>query len=202
MLKFYFVRHGETLFNVIGRSQGQCDSPLTLNGVEQAEIARDILKNINFDYTFSSSSERAIDTANIIVKDKRQNIIPLKGLKEMSFGDLEGSSLNDGDEMRSCWLKKDFRSHGGENIDDVLNRIKETFNDIVCECKDGSNILIVSHRGYFYYMIEALFGGSVEELFSMDEEELSNMVPNGSVAIFEYEDGKYNLVRYPSIDNL
>ena len=35
MSEIYLVRHGETVFNMKGRYQGQLDSPLTEYGVEQ-----------------------------------------------------------------------------------------------------------------------------------------------------------------------
>ena len=34
---FYVVRHGQTLFNVMGKVQGWCDTPLTDEGVRAAE---------------------------------------------------------------------------------------------------------------------------------------------------------------------
>lgn len=32
MKTIYLMRHGETLFNLLGKVQGSCDSPLTKNG--------------------------------------------------------------------------------------------------------------------------------------------------------------------------
>ena len=32
----YLMRHGETLFNLMNVNQGQCDSPLTQKGINQA----------------------------------------------------------------------------------------------------------------------------------------------------------------------
>ncbi|AYM63893.1 phosphoglycerate mutase [Agrobacterium fabrum] len=47
----YLLRHGETLWNSLGRFQGQLDSPLTPRGVEQADqvarLLRDALNNDN-----------------------------------------------------------------------------------------------------------------------------------------------------------
>ena len=34
MSQLYLVRHGQTLFNVLRRKQGWCDSPLTEVGIE------------------------------------------------------------------------------------------------------------------------------------------------------------------------
>lgn len=39
MKTVYLVRHGETLFNVMEKNQGQCDSPLTEKGIRQAQAA-------------------------------------------------------------------------------------------------------------------------------------------------------------------
>ena len=57
----YMIRHGETLFNVQGRTQGWSDSPLTLNGISQAKQSKIFFENfpVKFDGYFSSTSERA-----------------------------------------------------------------------------------------------------------------------------------------------
>lgn len=89
MRKLYLVRHGQTLFNLRGKTQGWCDSPLTDLGIEQAKITRRFFEenNIRIDEVYSSTSERAIDTANIITD---LPIHPRKGLKEWNFGKMEG----------------------------------------------------------------------------------------------------------------
>ena len=43
---FYYVRHGGTLFNVLNRMQGWCDSPLTDQGIREAEEAKELLKSV------------------------------------------------------------------------------------------------------------------------------------------------------------
>ena len=62
----YIVRHGQTEYNVVGRYCGRIDVPLNENGINQAYELRDILKNIKFDYVFSSPLKRALKTAEII----------------------------------------------------------------------------------------------------------------------------------------
>ena len=56
---FYYVRHGETLFNQLRIMLGTCDSPLTDNGITQAEEIASVLRKHHFDHVFCSSSERA-----------------------------------------------------------------------------------------------------------------------------------------------
>ena len=57
MQELYFVRHGQTLFNVQDKVQGWCDSPLTNEGVEVAKRLGEALKDVHFDALYSSISE-------------------------------------------------------------------------------------------------------------------------------------------------
>ena len=65
---FYYVRHGETLFNHYNRMQGRSDSPLTAQGIEQVKLSAKALRNINFAFAYCSSAERARDTASYILE--------------------------------------------------------------------------------------------------------------------------------------
>lgn len=86
---FYLMRHGQTRFNVQGRIQGACDSPLTDEGIEQAKAARRYFEQegISFTRVYSSTQERACDTAELATG--RVDYIRLKGIKEMDFGAYE-----------------------------------------------------------------------------------------------------------------
>lgn len=86
---FYVMRHDQTRFNLQGRIQGACDSPLTELGIEQAKSARQHFKEegITFTRVYSSTQERACDTAGFATE--RTDYIRLKGLKEMDFGSYE-----------------------------------------------------------------------------------------------------------------
>jgi len=197
-IQFYYVRHGETIFNITNKSQGSCDSPLTSKGIKQAQQCAKHLEHFHFDKVFCSTSERAIDTANIIVENKDLEIIPLKGLKEMSFGILEGERNDILDTpMSNCWKQKDFTQYGGENKEQFIKRIQDTFNHIVDACENNDTCLIVSHRGYFYYMLEALFNQSLDLLEKNDPNFLSHLIPNASIAKFQYHNGKWILLELP-----
>ena len=50
-ITFYLVRHGETLFNHLGRMQGSCDSTLTERGIAQAYETAGQLKESYFFFT-------------------------------------------------------------------------------------------------------------------------------------------------------
>lgn len=195
---FYYVRHGETIFNVIDRAQGGCDSPLTEKGIAQAKRCAENVKNIHFDHAYCSTSERAVDTAEIILTNRNVPLTRMKGLKEMAFGLIEGSDLSDINGVAGqCWRKKDYTEYGGENKAQFMKRIQDTFQQIANECDDGDTCLIVSHRGYFYYMLEALFNESLDALEKEHPDLMATLIPNASVAKFQYQDGKWILLEMP-----
>lgn len=84
------MRHGETLFNVLRRKQGWCDSPLTERGIEQALRAGEWFaeQGITFDHVYSSTSERCCDTCELVVSGAPY--VRVKGLKEWNSGKFEG----------------------------------------------------------------------------------------------------------------
>ena len=90
MKEFYLMRHGQTRFNVQHRLQGVCDAPLTEVGIEQAKKAGQYLAKQEpiFDHVFTSTSERASDTLEIVTG--RTDYERLKGLKGQDFGAFEG----------------------------------------------------------------------------------------------------------------
>ncbi|TDW25818.1 putative phosphoglycerate mutase [Breznakia blatticola] len=93
----YLTRHGKTMLNTIDRSQGWIDAPLTPAGVEVAEFLGKGLKEegIEFDEVHSSDSGRAIETAEVILKNNGQedlisSLSKHQGLREYNFGTFEG----------------------------------------------------------------------------------------------------------------
>lgn len=66
----YFVRHGETAENAGGVVQGQTDVPLNENGLIQARLVGERLKNEPFDVILSSDLQRAAITARSIANGR------------------------------------------------------------------------------------------------------------------------------------
>ena len=91
MIKIYFVRHGQTQWNREGKFQGSLNSPLTEEGVNQANRLANKFESGNFIFNkvYSSPLGRAFNTAELITKYK-QEIIPINEFREISVGDMEG----------------------------------------------------------------------------------------------------------------
>lgn len=190
---FYIVRHGQTLFNKFYRMQGYSDAPLTEAGIEVAEYAAEGMKNIEFSAAYSSTSERAIDTAQIILNDRDLDLITMKGLKEMFFGDVEGEfvlkvreeypglieSLHDGD--------KNCKFPNGESLEDLVKRLRKAYDEIVEDSQsENSNILVVSHGTAIVNFIRSV----------KPDIEIKEQLQNCSVTIVTWENGEYNVEEF------
>ena len=140
----YLMRHGQTLFNKRHRIQGWCDAPLTDLGVYQAQVAGQYFKNagITFDAAYSSTSERACDTLEIVTNGSL-SYQRVKGLKEWNFGTFEGES----EDLNPPLPYEDFFvTYGGESQDQVRERMAATILQLMQETK-GKSVLMVSHGG-------------------------------------------------------
>ena len=142
----YFVRHGETDFNLFDITQGQLDSSLNYNGLKQVKAVAEKLKNKSFDVVFCSPLTRAKQTFEEI--NKYHNLKPIydKRLMEVGKGRLQGK-IN----PQSVYDKfyKNPHRYGGESEVDVFNRVSSFFADL--EKHRGKNILIVGHGGIKKY---------------------------------------------------
>lgn len=70
MLKLYLVRHGQTEWNIQKRMQGWEDSALTEKGVNNAIALRKKLEGVEFTAAYTSTSERTIETARLIIEKR------------------------------------------------------------------------------------------------------------------------------------
>lgn len=141
MSKLYFMRHGQTLFNLLRRKQGWCDSPLTLLGIEQAKTVGAALRErgLTFDHAYSSASERACDTLELAFPGQPYSRV--KGLKEWNFGKFEGAS----EDLNPRLPYGDFfKQYGGEGEVEFRERLMATITEIMRR-PDHESVLAVSH---------------------------------------------------------
>ncbi len=194
-IQYYLVRHGETLFNINNRLQGQCDSPLTEKGIQQIKHTKEKLKDIHFDHAFTSTSERARDTAEILLEDEGIHASMDDRLKEINFGKLEGSSFLDDYELQEArFYTVHYSDIGGEDAEDVKKRIRSFLRDTTDKCKDGDVVLLVSHANYYTVLLEELFQINRERLYEVGRKKGINPTPNAGVCRFEYKNGEWKLL--------
>lgn len=144
---FYFVRHGQTVWNVENKICGATDIPLTEFGHQQAiETGEKILKEgILADEILYSPLSRAAETARHI---SEVTGIPARvepRLKEQNFGKWEATP-RDGVEFKKA--KECFVcSHdGGESALRLAQRIYNLLDEIRDE-SDRKTFILVAHNG-------------------------------------------------------
>lgn len=148
----YLVRHGETLFNHRDLVQGWVDSPLTSRGVDQARRAADQLRHRPLVAAYSSTSERCVDTAEMILEHHPHlRLLTRRGLKELHFGELEAAPNEEF--MAAIDVESFFAGvlagdgvgvPGGEDGATYRRRVDAVFDEILATHTDGE-VLVVSH---------------------------------------------------------
>lgn len=157
MGQVYFVRHGQTIWNVENKICGATDIALTELGHKQAvETGKKILEQgIKADEILYSPLIRAKDTALHIAEITGIPAREEARLKEQNFGKYE-STPRDGAEFREA--KKQFVNcyEGGESMLHLAQRIYNLLDEVAASDK---TYILVAHNGiarvvqsYFYEM--------------------------------------------------
>lgn len=160
---FYFVRHGQTVWNVENKICGATESPLTEKGHEQArELAREICREeIHFDEILYSPLSRARDTAMEISAITGVPARVEVRLREQDFGKWESTARN-GEDFRLA--KQSFLDgyDGGESMVALCHRIYGLLDSLRED--SGKVYLLVAHNGiaraihsYFHEMTNEEF---------------------------------------------
>lgn len=150
MTEILLIRHGETLWNLQGRMQGQNDSPLTAIGLEQARKLARRLKDVAFSALYSSDLGRAHQTARCIADATGHEVIADPGLRERHFGIFEGltnaeiQARHPEDYVLFAKRDPDYAMAGGESAAQFRDRVVHTLEKIAGRHR-GETITIVSH---------------------------------------------------------
>ena len=198
---FYYVRHGQTLFNQLNRMQGWCDSPLTEQGIADARKAGVELKDVPFDAAYVSTSERCRDTCALVLEGRNVPVYERKGLKEVNFGTWEAVEvdkyLDEINRRRGDGIHWD--DCGGDSNESFAARVRETYGVIYDERSDGDKILIVSHGAAWLWLQRVLLGVESAEYGALRESKGLVKLPNGFNGVFSCADGAWRLEESPGL---
>lgn len=193
-MKIYLVRHGETEWNKEYRLQGQSDTRLNDYGRELAVITAEALKDIPFDVIFHSPLNRAEETAVILKRDRKIEMIADERLKEMSFGTAEGGHIlvikNNSEDPMYNFLKhpgKYIPPENGERFEEVYARTGAFIRDMILPLEEKyENVLIVAHGAVNRTILNAIAGIPVSDFWNI-------RLKNCAVSIIDLTDGKLTL---------
>ena len=177
MNHFYFIRHGETVWNVENKICGATDIELTEKGHQQAiETGKKILEmGIKADMILTSPLVRAAETARHISEITGIPMQVEPRLIEQNFGRYE-STPRDGAEFHEA--KKDMASRfgSGESMLQLAQRIYNLLDDVKASDKE---YILVAHNG-IARIVESYFR-------EMDNEDFSSFgIKNCEVKRYEF----------------
>lgn len=144
------ARHGETEWNVLGRRQGQLDSPLTDRGYLHARRLAALAENLAVTSVFSSPLGRALTTATTCALRLGVPVTVIDQLAELDHGEMAG--LTTAEIMQRYperWQQRvldkySWRFPGGESYADVYLRAGQALNRIAAFA--SARPLVVSHE--------------------------------------------------------
>lgn len=176
-MKLLIIRHGKTDANLQNLVQGSgIDMPLNAIGAMEAETAGFNLKSLyKLPVIYCSCLLRARQTADILAPYFKAEVMPLKGLEEVNFGDAEG--------MASTDARQKYR--------EVFETINDESNPLAAEAKipNGESVSESLSRGL----------AALECIKTMTSAPMAGVVTHGSLMFNLY---KYFFHQEKVFDNL
>lgn len=185
-MKLYMVRHGQSETNLAKKFTGWSQVNLTEKGIADAKRAGEFLKGLTFDRIYSSDLIRAVQTAQNAIPGCEPIQLPL--LREIGLGSLEMRPIEDciaeyGEAFVIHRRDYNFAPYGGENRDMIEERMRQFLQ--MLENDPCEQAVAFGHAGTLHTALDVVLGTRLDR----------SHLPcrNGSVAMFEYENGRWLL---------
>ncbi len=192
------IRHGRSDWNDKGLWTGLTDIPLDYEGWQEAHNASEKLKNIKFDFAFTSELERAQETLDIILRDTNQPGVPVQSspsLNERDYGDYTGKNKWEvessvGEEMFEKIRRSfDYPIPNGESLKQVYERVVPFYKEnILPRLKDNQNVLISAHGNSLRALVKYLENLSNEEVEKLE-------IPTGEPILYSFNPSNQSVAR-------
>ena len=189
------VRHGQSEWNEKNLFTGWENPGLTEKGLVEAKEAGVKLNNlgIHYDYYYTSTLDRAITTAEIIISGlniNEYNLVKCQELNERDYGDLTGLNKDDarkkwGEEQVHIWRRSfDIPPPNGESLKDTAERVIPFFSsEIFTKLKDQENVFISAHGNSLRSLLMHIENLSSEEI-------LKREIATGKPLVYEFNSFK------------
>lgn len=182
-LELYLIRHGQSMGNAGYKKdkltlKEQNDPLLTIEGVTQAILLGQYLKNTDFDYIYSSGLIRAISTADGIQmyqnNPKPVNILPI--LSEVGIApEYDGITLEEMKEFCKTAVlaegigENDPRVYHStfENESEMFDRAKEVMDYLRSRHYKGEKVAVVAHAAFLTILFFYIMGLKESPLFDI-----------------------------------
>jgi 2,3-bisphosphoglycerate-dependent phosphoglycerate mutase len=190
--ELYVIRHGQTIWNQQRRLQGQMDSPLTSEGLKQAENLAERLQHLKIDALYASDLGRTMLTARIIsAKLNGQQIYPDIRLRERNFGIFHGLNWEEimkrfpEEGSKEKETNSNYIIPGGESRKQVLERCILFMQDIAIK-HEGGRILAITHGGIVSSIVRYVLNIPLDTPRRF-------YLPNAALNVFDYNGSEWFL---------
>jgi probable phosphoglycerate mutase len=165
-MRQYLVRHGESVFNVESRVQGQADVSLSELGRLQADAlaawTRSLPADVAIDEIWSSPLARARETATAMAAALGLSLQIEEGLAELHAGIFQGHLWADLEaafpEEVACWRSGDaeYAIPGGESRAGLAARGRAALEKLAQ--RPARHMIVVAHGGVLTAALGSLLG--------------------------------------------
>jgi probable phosphoglycerate mutase len=195
-MRQYLVRHGESVFNVEERVQGQADVELSALGRTQADAVavwtRSLPPDITIDEIWSSPLRRARDTAQVIADALGLPLQIEDRLRELHAGIFQGHLWADLEsrfpEEVARWRSGDahYRIPEGESRTQLAARGHEALESLAG--RDVAHMIVVAHGGVLTAALGSLLGREHPLLVSAAERPFTKLpaLANASLTLLDW----------------
>ena len=200
-VRILLARHGETVFNVEGRWQGQSDSRLTERGLAQArELAR-ALADEPIAAVYSSDLGRAVDTAAEVAKLHHLAVTTDERLREIDTGAWTGKGRAEitaefpGGLEAWATQPTSMRLPNGETLFEAQTRALAFFAQRM-PAHAAQTVVVISHGAIGQTILVNAMGGTVEDLWleqRVDNCQISRLewTPSHGLKLIELSDVRH-----------
>lgn len=172
--KLVIVRHTESDWNAEGLWTGSTDVHLSHKGWEDASKLGENLKDITFDYAYTSQQVRTHETLEAIMNASGQVGLRSESsgaINERDYGVYTGMNKDKVehsigkhafDELRRSWASP---VEGGESLRDVYQRVIPFYLRIILpRVRHGQNVLVVAHGNSIRSLVKYIENISDEKI--------------------------------------
>jgi len=195
------IRHGETDYNKEGIFQGALDIPLNANGLRQADLLAESLKDVPIDVFIASPLSRAYVTTEKCAALHGMKVAYTDArLSEASYGDWAGQLRSDIKKKfpREYKLQSEqrwkFTPPHGESLKSMQKRYRAALDDIIAKYP-GKTILVGAHSGGNITLLCSVLNINLNHFNQFEQD-------NTCVNVLAYENGEWQLLLMNSVEHL
>ncbi len=183
-MRVILIRHGQTDWNESGIFRGRIDVKLNPNGIRQAEIIGEVLKNVHIDAVYSSPLSRAFDTATAIARYHSLTVEVYEPITDKNFGEWQGLNRSEVESrypvIFGVWLSAPEKVEipNGETLSQVRQRLVVGLKEILSRHPEGT-VVLVSHGLTNKVLLCAMLGLDNSHFWKVKQD-------NGAINIFKY----------------